>query len=131
MPSRKMNSEDIDDMYLGRAARMFSRINDKPCVCIDTLAMKSYVCFKIHDLQVNEGVVEGICDWQDPAENRLNEMTEGIAIGCDLLDVGDVWWFDMYFQWYYVFDQKLASHSLTGDHSWVSGFVKRTERNRT
>jgi hypothetical protein len=126
-----MLDEDIDDMYLGRAARMFTRISDQPFVSIDTATTRSYVCVRIGNLRVNEGVAEGTCEWQDPPESRPDEMTDGIAIGCDLLDVGEDWWFDMYFHWYYVFEQSLVSRSLNGDDSWVPSFVEVTQRTRS
>jgi hypothetical protein len=78
-----------------------------------------------------EGVVEGVCDWLDSADSRPDELTDGLAIGCDLLDVGDDWWFDIYFGQYYVFRPDLVGRSLNGDHSWVGDFLATTVRNRT
>ncbi len=126
-----MTDNDVDNMYLGRAARMFSRINGKPCVNIDANTRTVYVCRSIQDLRVNEGVVEGVCDWLDSGDSRPDELTDGLAIGCDLLDVGDDWWFDIYFSWYFVFNPDLVRRSFNHDHSWVQGFLTTTARHRT
>ena len=127
-----MTYDDINDLYLGRAARMFSRVNGKPCVNVDAETGAVHVCRSIHDLRVDEeGVVEGVCDWLDPDAPRPDELTDGLAIGCDLLDVGDDWWFDIYFGWYYVFRPDLVGRSLDGDHAWVRDFLATTVRNRT
>ena len=126
-----MTYDDINDLYLGRAAKMFPRVDGKPCVIVDAETGAVHVCRSIHDLRVDEGVVEGVCDWLDPDEPRPEEMTDGLAIGCDLLDVGEGWWFDIYFGQYYVFRPDLVGRSLNGDHAWVRDFLATTVRNRT
>lgn len=126
-----MTDEDIDNMYLGRAARMFARISGKPCVNIDAETRAVFVCRRIHNLRVEQGVVWGMCDWHDPAESRPDELTDELAIGCDLLDVGENWWFDIYFGWYLVFDPELVARSLDNQHSWVPEFLQKTVRSRT
>lgn len=126
-----MTDDDINNIYLGRAARMFSRISGKPCVSIAAATGAVYVCRNIHDLRVNEGAVEGICDWLDSDDSRPDELTDGLSIGCDLLDVGDDWWFDIYFGCYYVFSSDLVERSMKDDHAWVRDFLATTVRNRT
>ena len=126
-----MTDDDIDNLYLERAARMFARINGQPCVNVDTATGTVYVCRKMHDLRVDEGVVEGVCDWLDADDARPEELTDGLAICGALLDVGDDWWFDIYFGWYFVFSADLVERSLQGDHSWVRDFLATTVRHRT
>jgi hypothetical protein len=70
-------------------------------------------------------------NWQVPCEDRPNELTDELAIGSDLLDVGDGWWFDIHFNWFLVFELGLVERSLKGDHSWVTEFLLHTKRNRT
>ena len=37
--------------------------------------------------------------------------------------LGPGWWYDAYFDWYYVYEPALVARSLSGDHSWVAAFL--------
>lgn len=119
--------DERDAKALAAARAMIPRIDRKPCVNIDACDRTVYVCRQIRDLCVtDEGVIEGYCDWMDPSDKRPDELTDGLAIGCDCLVVGNGWWLDTYFNWYFVFDPPLVSRSLSGDHSWVANFLETT-----
>jgi hypothetical protein len=107
---------------------MIRRIKGKPCVCIDSNDRSVYVSRRIDDLVITEDSVEGMCDWVEPYDARPGELTDGLAISNDCLQVGPGWWLDTYFNWYFVFDARLVRRSLTGDHSWVSPFLDKRER---
>jgi hypothetical protein len=59
----------------------------------------------------------------DPEDARPGELTDGMAIGLDCLDMGPGWFQDTYFGWYFVYDPALVARSMAGDHSWVKGVL--------
>lgn len=135
-----MTSDEVNAAYLAKAVAMFPRISGNPCVNVVAETREVQVCHRIYDLSVadsnspswmNPGVLYGMCEWREPAENRPDSLTDGLAIGSDLLDVGDDWWLDIYFNWYLVFSPAFVNSSLRGDHSWVEDFLHKTIRNRT
>jgi hypothetical protein len=126
-----MTADEVNATYLARAAAMFPRLSGQPCVNIDANTGDVHLCKRLYDLQVDFDTLLGTCDWQDPAEDRPDELTDEMCIGSDLLDASDDWWFDIYFNWYLVFTPALVDRSLKGDHSWVSEFLRKTNRNRT
>lgn len=126
-----MTSDEVNATYLARAVAMFPRISGNPCVNVVAETGEVQVCRRIFDLRVDEGVLWGECEWVEPIEDRPDSLTDGLAIGSDLLDVGEDWWLDIYFDWYLVFAPALVNSSLRGDHSWVKDFLRNTIRNRT
>jgi hypothetical protein len=117
-----------DEDLLASVRAMLPLIEGKACVNIDTHDRSVYVCRRIGDLVVDEDSVEGTCDWVDPEHARPGELTDGLAISCECLQIGPGWWLDTYFHWYFVFDPDLINRSLAGDHSWVGPFLDRVER---
>ena len=126
-----MNSEEVNQTYLDRAAAMFSVVNGRPCVNVDAKTGEVYYCNRLDDLSTADDVLEGMCDWQASDDERPDELTDGVAIGSDLLDVGENWWLDMYFEWYFVFKPEFIERSSRGDHSWVPEFLHTITHNRT
>ena len=119
-----MNDDDRDYMILGRAASMIAEIDGHPCINVDADSLNVCICRRIHSLFVNGGVIEGTCEWITPRDERAEELTDGLAIGCDCLDVGDAWWHDTYFNWYFVFDEGFVTRTLAGDTSWITPFLR-------
>lgn len=126
-----MNREAVNDYYLQRAIAMFERINGQPCLHLDTTTKKVHQSKRIYDLRVDEGVIWGYCDWIQPPEERPDSLTDGLAIGADLLDVGADWWLDLYFNWFFIFSIPLVERAMSHDHSWIEGFLATTVCNRT
>lgn len=112
-----MTSEEVSQTYLDRAAAMFSLVNGKPCVHVDAKTGKVHYCDRLYDLGTSDDVLEGMCDWRVSADERPDELTDGVAIGSDLLDVGVDWWHDLYFDWFFVFTPDYIDRSSRGDHS--------------
>jgi hypothetical protein len=105
---------------------MIPLVEGKPVVNVGGSDGTVFVCRRIHDLHVDaeEGTFYGECDWVDPPEARPDELTDGMAIsGSDCLQLGHGWWYDAYFDWYFVYEPSLVSQSLAGDHSWVKPFL--------
>lgn len=126
-----MTNDEVNKTYLNRAAAMFASVSGKPYVNLDAKTGEVHYCRRLHDLVIADDVLEGTCDWQDSDDDRPDELTDGLAISSDLLDVGEDWWFDMYFNWYLVFSPAFVSRSASGDHSWVADFLKQVVPNRT
>lgn len=110
---------------LAAVEAMIPQIEGKPCVNVDADKKTVHACRRIGGLVIVEGVVQGMCEWVEPAEARPEELTDGLAIGWDCLEVGPGWWLDTYFNWYFVFDHSLVARSLEGDHSWVPTFLEQ------
>jgi hypothetical protein len=123
-----MDLSDWDSDLLKALQEMIPRIEGKPCVNIDTMDRKAYTCRRIGELAIEEDAVYGMCEWVDPAEARPDELTDGLAISQDGLQVGPDWWLDTYFNWYLVFTPELVARSLAGDHSWVDEFLAKVEQ---
>src|SRR5687767_5690603 len=99
----------------------------KPVVHVDGTDGSVHVCRRISDLRVapEEWCFYGKCDWADPPNARPDELTDGMAISCgDCLQLGPGWWYDAYFDWFFVYDSALVARSLAGDHSWVPALLK-------
>lgn len=126
-----MTDEEVNAFYLAKANAMFGKIEGAPCVHVDAQTGEVYVCNEVSELEIDDDMLVGFCAWQLPSDARPDELTDSLAIGSDLLDVGDSWWFDIYFNWYLVFEPALVQRSLQGDHSWVAEFLRLTKRNRT
>ncbi len=126
-----MIDEEVNKTYLDSAAAMFPVVSGKPCVNVDAKTGEVHYCHRLYNLSIADDVLEGVCDWRESADDRPDELTDGVAIGSDLLDVGDGWWLDMYFEWYFVFTPEFVSRSSRGDHLWVSEFLLTTTHNRT
>jgi hypothetical protein len=43
--------------------------------------------------------------------------------GGDCLQLGQGWWYDAYFDWYFVYEPERVAKSLAGDHGWVKPFL--------
>jgi len=126
-----MTSDEVNQAYLDKAAAMFASVTGKPCVNVDANSGKVHYCRRIYDLSVAEDQLDGSCDWLDAEDARPDELTDIWAISADLLDVGDTWWLDLYFDWYFVFTREFVERSARGDHSWVAGFLAAVVPNRT
>ena len=126
-----MTGDEVNMTYLSKAEAMFEQLDGQPCVNVDANAGHVHVCNRIYDLLIADEVVEGMCDWKDSFDRRPDELTDGMAIGSDLLDVGNDWWLDMYFNWYFVFTPRFVKLSILGDDSWVTEFLHTVIRNRT
>jgi hypothetical protein len=120
-----MDFSDWDPELLAKLRVMIPLIEGKPCVNVDTLDRKAYACRRIGELEIEEDAIYGMCEWLDPDDARPDELTPGLAISNDCLEVGPDWWLDTYFNWYLVFDPELAARSLAGDHSWVDEFLAK------
>lgn len=128
---QKIPHESDDQRNLDLAVAMFPRISNHPCVNLHAFKRVVHVCRSIHSLRSEEGVIWGTCDWEDVHEDRIPELTDGLAIGCDQLEVGETWWFDMYFGWFFIFDRRLVDLSQNRDTTWVPSFLERTTLQRT
>ncbi len=126
-----MTADEVNDYYLQRAIAMFDNIVGRTCIHVDASTKEPQVCKRIYDLRVEEGVVLGECEWVSPCEERPDSLTDGLAIGADLLDVGIDWWLDLYFDWYLVFSFPLVEKAVSGNLTWVDEFLGTTVRNRT
>jgi hypothetical protein len=102
---------------------LLPEVEGKPCVNVGGHDGGVYVCRRISGLATDEDCLNGACDWVDPADDRPDELTDGLAISCDCVRIGPGWFQDMYFGWYFVFDPALVGRSLAGDHSWVRSFL--------
>ena len=98
----------------------------RPGVHVDGRDGSVLVCRRVSGLRLapEECCLYGQCDWADPPEARPQELTDGEAIGCDCLELGPGWWWDAYFDWYFVYEPALVARSLAGDHAWVPGFLE-------
>jgi hypothetical protein len=117
---------DFDDPEDRRAVQaMIAEVEGKPCVNFGEYDGGVYVCRRISGLVVDEdGCLHGTCEWVDPEDARPGELTDGMAIGFDCLEIGPGWFQDTYFGWYFVYDPPLVARSMAGDHSWVKGFME-------
>jgi hypothetical protein len=103
---------------------MIALAEGKPIVHVDSDG-DVLVCRRISGLQLEFGdLFCGECDWIDPPEARPDELTDEMAIGTDLLELGPGWWYDSYFRWFFVYEPALVVRSMVGDHSWVPEFLK-------
>jgi hypothetical protein len=118
-----MDYENQEDRKAVQA--MIAEAEGKPCVNVDTHDGGVYVCRGLSGLMVDEdGCLYGTCDWVDPEDARPGELTDGMAIGVDCLEIGPGWFQDTYFGWNFVYDTDLVTRSMAGDHSWVKGFLE-------
>ena len=102
----------------------------RPAVHVDGRDGSVVVCRRVSGLRLvpEESTFYGECDWVDPPEARPEELTDGMAISYpDCLQVGPGWWYDAYFDWFFVCAPPLVARSLAGDHAWVPGFLARFE----
>ena len=107
---------------------MIAEVEGKPCVNFGEYDGGVYVCRRISGLEIDEdGCLNGTCEWADPEDARPDELTDGMAIGCDCVRLGPGWLQDTYFGWYFVYEPALVARSLAGDHSWVKGFLASEE----
>ena len=93
-----------------------------------------FVCRQISGLHVasDEWCFRGDCDWIDPPVSRPDNLVKVMEISCgDCLKLGAGWWYDGYFDWYYVFDPALVVKSLRSDHAWVTGFLEAALSHQT
>jgi hypothetical protein len=127
----------MDDFETGEAEKhaalmaMIPLAEGKPAVQVDGQNGSVFVCRRVSGLHVasEECTFYGECDWVDPPEARPDELTDGMAISYpDCLQLGPGWWYDAYFDWYFVYDPALVARSLAGDHSWVSAFLNSVSR---
>jgi hypothetical protein len=79
-------------------------------------------------LHTDEDSFNGECEWADAEDARPGELTDGMAISCDCVELGPGWWLDTYFGWYFVYDPEFVARSLAGDHSWVQPFLDANKR---
>jgi hypothetical protein len=106
---------------------MIPLVEGKPAIHVDGRDGSVFVCRRLSDLRLapEDNCFYGECDWVDPAEARPEELTDGMAISYpDCLQLGPGWFWDGYFDWYFVYDPPFVARSLAGDHSWVPGFLK-------
>ena len=117
---------DFEDPKQREAVQaMIAEAEGKPCVNFGEYDGGVYVCRRISGLEVDgDGCFNGTCEWVDPEESRPDELTDGMAISFDCLEIGPGWWQDTYFGWYFVYDSALVARSMAGDHSWVKGFME-------
>jgi hypothetical protein len=90
-----------------------------------------YICRRVSGLHTDEDSFTGRSEWVDPKDARPGELTDGMAIRCDCVELGPGWWRDAYFGWYFVHDPELVARSLGGDHSWVQPFLDSNGRTRS
>jgi hypothetical protein len=126
---RRKQVEDLQtanpEQYAALMA-MLPVVEGKPVVHVSGTDGTVFVCRRIHGLHVaaDEWTFYGECDWADPPEARPDELTDGMAISCgDCLQLGHGWWYDAYFDWFFVYEPSLVARSLAGDHSWVKPFL--------
>ena len=118
-----MDFEDPESRATVQA--MIAEAEGKPCVNFGEYDGGVYICRRISGLEVDgDGCFNGTCEWVDPEESRPDELTDGMAIGFDCLEIGPGRWQDTYFGWYFVYDSALVARSMAGDHSWVKGFME-------
>jgi hypothetical protein len=104
---------------------MIAKAEGKPCVNLGDHDGGVYVCRRIPGLVMDEdGCLYGTCEWVDPEDARPGEMTDGMAIRFDCLEIGPGWWQDTYFGWYFVYEPSLVARSMAGDRTWVRGFLE-------
>ena len=103
---------------------MILRVEGKPCVNVDAYDGRVYVCRQLSGLEIDDDSLNGACEWVDPEDARPGELTDGMAISCDCVRLGDGWFQDTYFGWYFVVVPGLVARSMAGDHSWVEGFLE-------
>jgi hypothetical protein len=124
-----VDEDDVAEAKLKAALmEMIPLAEGNPAVLVDGTDRAVYLCRRLSGLRLaaDENCFYGECDWVDPADARPDELTDGMAISFpDCLQVGPGWWYDAYFNWYFVFDPALVARSLSGDHSWVPGFLAR------
>lgn len=113
------------------ARALIPEVDGKPCVNVGGSDGGVYVCRRISGLHTDEDTFHGECEWADPEDARPGELTDGMAIGCDCVELGPGWWLDTYFGWYFVYDPGLVARSLAGDHAWVRPFLDANRRPRT
>jgi hypothetical protein len=102
----------------------------RPAVHVDGGDGSVFVCRRVSGLRLapDECTFYGECDWVDPPEGRPDELTDGMAISYpDCIQLGPGWWYDAYFDWFFVHEPALVARSLAGDHSWVGPFLARFE----
>ena len=127
-----MTPDQVNAQYLARAVAMFPNVNNNPFVHLDANTREVQICKRVFDLSVlHNDLVHGWCEWAEQENRRPPELTDELSIGSGLLDVGNNWWLDIYFDWYLVFAPELVSRSLGGDCMWVDTFLLETIRNRT
>ena len=126
-----MTDDEVDRAYLELASEMFPTIHGKPCANVDTASGEVFVSMTITDFRIEDQTLYALCEWMEPDEIRPPELTNETVISGALLDVGQQWWLDIYFGWFLVFDSKLVSQSLNGNHEWVRDFLKNVHKTRT
>jgi hypothetical protein len=125
-------SSRVDDFHTAEPEQyaavmaMIPLAEGKPIVQVNGADGSAYVCRRVSGLRVasKEWTFYGVCEWDDPPEARPEELTDGMAIssgGC--LQLGSGWWYDAYFDWFFVYEPELVARSLAGDHSWVGPFL--------
>ena len=102
---------------------MIPVVEGKPCVNVGGYDGGVYLCRRITNLGTDEDSFNGTCEWVEPEDARPDELTDEMAISCDCVRLGQGWWQDRYFGWYFVYDPALVAKSMAGDHSWVSAFL--------
>jgi hypothetical protein len=50
-----------------------------------------YVCRRLSGLEIDDGSLNGECEWVDPEDARPDELTNGMAISCDCVRLGPGW----------------------------------------
>nr|CAA9282375.1 hypothetical protein AVDCRST_MAG63-3666 [uncultured Armatimonadetes bacterium] len=122
----------MDDLEIAEVMKhaavlaMIPLAEGRPAVHVDGGDGSVFVCRRVSDLRLapEECCFYGECDWADPPEARPDELTDGMAISYpDCLEVGPGWWWDAYFDWYFVYEPALVARSLAGDHAWVAGLL--------
>jgi hypothetical protein len=125
-----MDDSDPERELAEAVLAMIPLAEGKPAVHVDGHDGSVFVCRRVSGLRLapDESCFYGECDWVDPPEARPDELTDGMAISYpDCLQVGPGWWYDAYFDWFFVHEPGLVARSLAGDHSWVPGFLARPE----
>jgi hypothetical protein len=98
----------------------------KPVLNVNGADGSVFVCRRISGLRVAPELwtFYGECEWADPPDVRPEELTDGMAISCgDCLQLGPGWWYDAYFDRFFVYEPALVARSLAGDHAWVGPFL--------
>jgi hypothetical protein len=126
-----MDDFDAAERELDAAvAAMVPLVEGKPVVHVDGHDGSVFVCRRVSGLRLapEEACFYGECDWVDPPEARPDELTDGMAISYpDCLQLGPGWFYDAYFDWYFVYEPGLVARSLAGDHAWVPAFLARVK----
>jgi hypothetical protein len=113
---------------------MIPLVEGKPVVHVNAADGSAFVCRRISGLRIDSELWTfcGECEWADPTGARPEELTDGMAISCgDCLQLGPGWWYDAYFDRFYVYEPALVARSLAGDHGWVGPFLAGFEQPRT